>query len=196
MNNRDVYQQVAQLHARCIDQGFLSSLGVPFLALLYESIDSNNSSVLLIAREDDQVVGFVSGAENMVAIYRQLLRRWPRLFVAMLPALKSPTKLWKIIEILLLSRKVKPFPDLPNAELLSIAVRHDCRMNGYAQKLYNQLVEHFRMRNVESFRIVVGTNLVAAQNFYLKMGAKPVGDILVHAGASSVMLAHKFELPK
>lgn len=190
MHNREIYQQVARLHASCIDQGFLSSLGTPFLTLLYESIDANDSSVLLIAREGSQVVGFVSGAQGMGSIYRQLLRRWPRLLVAMLPALASPRKLWKIAEILLMSRKAQPLPDLPHAELLSIAVHPAYRSQGHAPNLYQALVSHFRQKGVGRFRIVVGDGLATAHRFYKKMGARPAGSIEVHQGQASVIYVH------
>ena len=71
---RDDYRCVAKLHAASIDQGFLSTLGPRFLALLYRAIDESPDSVLILAREDDQVVGFVAGTLDMGPVYRGLLR--------------------------------------------------------------------------------------------------------------------------
>ena len=62
MNKQAIYRRVAQLHAENINQGFLSSLGLNFLMLLYQAIDESPVSVLILAWEDNQVVGFVSGA--------------------------------------------------------------------------------------------------------------------------------------
>ncbi len=187
MHNRDVYCQVAQLHARNIDQGFLSSLGMPFLSLLYEVIDANESSVLLIARKEERVVGFVTGAEGMGSIYRQLLRQWPRLFIALLPVMVSPRKLWKIVDILWIGNKAKPALDLPQAELLSIAVEPDQRGQGCAELLYQELADHFRQRGVFAFHILVGEKLVTAHRFYRRMGAKSVGCLEVHQGQVSII---------
>lgn len=191
MHERDIYRQVAQLHASNIDQGFLSSLGTPFLALLYEAIDADNSSVLLIARHERRVVGFVTGAEGMGPIYRQLLRRWARLTRALLPVLVSPRKLRKISEILLMGKKTQPLSELPHAELLSIAVDPALRGQGHAQMLYQGLVDHFQRRGVDRFRIVVGEPLAAAHQFYTKMGAQPLGRIEVHQGEASVLYVHR-----
>lgn len=191
MHSRDVYRQVAQLHAGNIDQGFLSSLGISFLSLLYEAIDANESSVLLIARQEGRVVGFVTGAEGMGSIYRQLLRRWPSLFMALLPAMVSPRKLSKIAEILWMGKKEKPVLGLPHAELLSIAVEPGQRGQGCAQSLYRELVDHFRERGVFAFRIVVGEQLKTAHQFYKKMGAEPVGCIEVHQGQGSIMYVYR-----
>jgi ribosomal protein S18 acetylase RimI-like enzyme len=190
MHSPEVYRQVARLHASNIDQGFLSSLGLPFLTLLYESIDANDSSVLLLAQDGGKVVGFVAGAEGMGSIYRQLLRRWPRLAWALLPALLSPRKIWKMFEILFVGQKAVPLPNLPRAELLSIAVEPSHRSRGHAAELYAGLVQHFRERKLEGFKIIVGESLVAAHRFYQKMGARPVGRIEIHQGQTSVMYVH------
>jgi ribosomal protein S18 acetylase RimI-like enzyme len=190
MHSPEVYQQVARLHADNIDQGFLSSLGVPFLTLLYESIDANPSSVLLLARHEGKVVGFVTGAEGMRSIYRELLRRWPRLTMALLPALLSLRKIRKIAELVFMGKKTQPLTNLSQAELLSIAVDPGQRGQGHAAALYAELVQHFQERRVDGFRIVVGDSLAAAHRFYQRMGATPVGRIEVHKGQSSVVYSH------
>lgn len=191
MYSREIYRQVAQLHAANIDKGFLCSLGTSFLALLYEAIDRSEGGVLLVALRDDQVVGFVAGTQGMRAIYGQLLRRWPSLMIALLPAFASPRKLWKIGEIVRMRKKQQRLSNLPQAELLSIAVDPAQRRSGHAQILYQGLVNHFRERKVGRFRIVVGAPLAAAHRFYLKMGAQTAGRIVVHRGQESVMYVHE-----
>jgi ribosomal protein S18 acetylase RimI-like enzyme len=190
MHNRDIYSQIAQLHAANIDQGFLSTLGTPFLALLYEAIDANESSVLLLAQSEGRIVGFVTGTEGMGPIYRQLLSRLPRLLWALAPSLLSPKKVLKIAEIFLVGKKTQVVLDVPHAELLSIAVDPSQRGQGHAQKLYQDLVQHFLQRGVNRFRIVVGDALGPAHRFYAKMGAEAVGRIEVHQGQASVMYVH------
>ena len=43
------YRSVAELHAANIDQGFLSSLGVAFLSLMYRAIDEVDESILVVS---------------------------------------------------------------------------------------------------------------------------------------------------
>ena len=191
MYERDVYWQVAKLHEENINKGFLSSLGTSFLALLYEAIDANESSFLLIAKNQGRVVGFVSGTEGMRSIYRQLLNRWPRLFMALFPVLVSPEKWLKIAEILVVGKKTVPMSDLPTAELLSIAVDPSQRGQGHAQALYRELANNFRQRGFAGFRIVVGEKLATAHRFYRAMGAQPVGTIEVHRGQMSIVYVHR-----
>ena len=78
-----------------------------------------------------------------------------------------------------------------HAELLSIAVDPAHRGAGLAQDLYRQLTEHFRRRQVDAFRIVVGEQLSAAHRFYIKLGARPVGTVQIHAGERSVVYEHE-----
>jgi ribosomal protein S18 acetylase RimI-like enzyme len=190
MQTRDDYRQVARLHASNIDQGFLSTLGTPFLALLYEAIDAEDSSVLLVAREGPKVVGFVAGALGMRPIYAQLLRRFPRLALALLPAMLSPRKLRRIAELVFVGKKAQLMPGLPDAELLSIAVDPAYRGQGHAARLYQELAAQFGARGLSRFRIVVGSSLGPAHKFYVRQGARPVGEFEVHAGQRSVMYVH------
>lgn len=191
MRHDDVYRDVARLHAENIDQGFLPKLGIPFLSLLYEAIDATECSTLIVKIHKGRVVGFVAGTQSMRPIYLNLIRRWPRLIWCLLPSALSPRKLWKIFEVLLFSRKSSSIPQMPRAELLSIAVDSAFRGHGYARCLYRNLVHFFSTRGADSFRIVVGESLEAAHRFYTQMGAIAVGNIQVHAGANSRVYVHR-----
>ena len=67
--------QVAELHVQMIPYGFLSSMGVPFLSLLYECIDKSKNNFLNISlNKDGNVIGFVSGGSSYLEVYFYLLR--------------------------------------------------------------------------------------------------------------------------
>ena len=182
------YRQVAQLHAENINQGFLSSLGPRFLTLLYQAIDESSSSTLILAREKDQIMGFVSGALGMGPVYRQLLRHWPRLLLALAPSLLIPSRLWRIIEILRYSQRSHDHgPKLPKAELLSIVVDPTFRGRHHADHLYRQLADFFASRGELQFKVIVGADLAPAHRFYQRMGAQPAAEIEVHQGERSIV---------
>jgi ribosomal protein S18 acetylase RimI-like enzyme len=189
MNNDTRYQQVAMLHVANINQGFLATLGNPFLERMYRAIDETGESVLLTEECDGRVVGFVSGSSGMGPIYRRMLRRPLSLAWALLPGLLRPTRCKRIIEIMLYGQNKHDslLQPLPQAELLSIAVDPAARGSGVGERLYRRLEEHFRERGVSSFRITVGDALLPAHRFYRRMGAKPVGRTQVHAGEESVV---------
>ena len=186
LNSSD-YRAIASLHCDHINQGFLATLGVPFLTLLYEAIDKDSESVLLVERVNCSVVGFVTGTSGLGRIYKQLLLKPLRLIYSLKSCLLSPSKIYKIIEVLLMSKGSNISSNLPKQELLSIAVNPTYQGEGYAENLFNALCSHLKEEGACSFRIVVGSNLARAHAFYMKMGSIPVKKIQVHKGADSVV---------
>jgi len=182
-----LYRQVAELHIANINQGFLASLGVGFLSLMYEAIDTSPTSTLLVSESDGCVVGFVAGGTSMLSIYMRMLRNWPRLTLSLLPALLSPRRVWRIIEIIRHSGRGSNEDALAKAELLSIAIDPAFRGAARADALYAQLADQFRLRGLTGFKIVVGSSLSGAHKFYQRMGAHPVGTVEVHGGERSIV---------
>lgn len=186
MRASDRYCQVAALHRDNIDRGFLGTLGLPFLALLYRAIDEADDSVLILEEQDEGVVGFVSGTFGMGPILRRMLRRPIALALAMLPSLVRPARLKRILDIIRYGGG-GTLAGLPEAELLSIAVAPAARGTGVSETLYRRLEDHFRCRGTRAFRITVGESLAPAHRFYQRMGARPVNRIDVHEGEPSVV---------
>ena len=187
MGKHDIYRQVAQLHVDNINQGFLATLGTDFVSLMYQAIDEAQDSVLLVEERDGRVVGFVSGGKGMGTIYKRMLRHPLRLGLALLPSALSPKRVLRILEILRYSQRQNLGADLPDAELLSIAVDPGFRGQQLADGLYHRLEEHFRRSGIASFKIIVGDALAAAHRFYRRMGAQPAAETEVHKGASSTV---------
>ena len=186
LNNSD-YRTVASLHCDHINQGFLATLGVPFLILLYEAIDKDSESVLLVERVDSSVVGFVTGTRGLGRIYKRLILKPLRLIYSLKSCILSPSKMYKIIEVLLISKGSNISIDLPKQELLSIVVNPAYQGGGHAENLFKALCSHFRAEGASSFSIVVGSDLDRAHAFYMKMGSIPVKEIQVHKGVDSVV---------
>ena len=186
MTQNSRYRQVAALHAAHINKGFLATLGLPFLSLMYRAIDEAEGSVLLTEEIEGRVVGFVAGSEGMAAIYRKMLRYPARLALSLLPSLVRPNRLMRILELLRYGGGAST-EQLPRAELLSIAVDLSVRGAGVSERLYRRLQAHFAERGVRAFRIVVGDSLAAAHRYYRKMGASEVARIEVHAGEGSIV---------
>ncbi|ASR42840.1 hypothetical protein BEN78_05030 [Xanthomonas citri pv. mangiferaeindicae] len=194
MSSRNaMYRQVAELHVRCLDRSFLATLGVGFLTLMYRALDESDSTLLLVHREGDAVVGFVTGGASMGPVYKRMLRSPLRLGLNLAPAMLQPSKLRRILEILRYTRGAAAQPDLelPTAELLSLAVAPEWRGRSIAESLYRALEREFRARGVTAFRIVAGTSLAPAHRFYRRMGAEPVAEIEVHDGEYSVVYVQR-----
>jgi lipopolysaccharide/colanic/teichoic acid biosynthesis glycosyltransferase/ribosomal protein S18 acetylase RimI-like enzyme len=186
-------RQVAALHAACIDQGFLATLGPRFLTVLYRAIDACPAAILIVEKSGDRVTGFVAGGGGMSPVYRQMIRLWPALIPALLPVLFQPRKVLGIIEILRRRDGGAQNADLPRHELFRIAVAPEARGSGTADRLYRALCDHFRENAVPAFRIVVGDALIPAHRFYKRMGATPTGSVHLHGDASSTVYVQTVE---
>ena len=181
------YRAIASLHCNYINQSFLATLGIPFLALLYEAIDEDSESVLIVDRVDHSVVGFVTGTSGLGRIYKRILLKPFRLIYSLKSCILSPSKIYKIMELLLITKVNDISSDLPKQELLSIAVNPNYQGGGHAERLFKALCSHFKEEGASSFSIVVGSNLDRAHAFYIKMGCIPVKEIEIHKGALSVV---------
>lgn len=187
MEKHVLYRQVAQLHVDNINQGFLATLGVGFVSLMYQAIDEAQDSLLLVEEREGRVVGFVSGGNGMRAIYKRMLRHPLRLGFALLPSALSPKRVLRILEILRYSQGKNVDADLPDAELLSIAVDPGFRGQQLAEGLYRRLEAHFRRGHITAFKITVGEALVPAHRFYQRMSALPIAKVEVHEGEASTI---------
>ncbi|NKB31983.1 MAG: GNAT family N-acetyltransferase [Pseudomonadales bacterium] len=186
------YRDVANLHIRSMQHGFLPSLGENFLALLYRSIDESDHGILITHYEEGSLLGFVSGTTSMRSIYRSIFRSPWKLLNSLFPVLFSYSKLVKIFEIFRHTKSNRR-QSLPDAELLSISVEANAKGSGVASSLYKQLIREFETRRVKEFVIVVGQQLDRANAFYKKMGATNEDFISVHRSSHSLIYIQKID---
>ena len=60
-------REVAKVHKECLAKGFLATLGEKFLTLLYKTLVEYKKGILIIAKDDGKIIGFVSGITNTQA---------------------------------------------------------------------------------------------------------------------------------
>jgi hypothetical protein len=181
------YRAVAELHLSEINEGFLSTLGLKFLMLMYEAIDKSPDSTLIIIYVDRKIIGFVTGGFGLNKILLNLIKKMPSLILALFPVIINPKALKNIIDILFSSLlKNKKSPN-SKAELFSIVVINDEKKKGYGKSLYNELKEWFVKKGANSFIIMVGKDLKYAQKFYENMGAISEGKIELHKNDVSII---------
>jgi len=191
-SNADI-RAVAALHAQAIAGGFLSTLPQGFLALLYAQIVQSPYSVLTVAVYRGNITGFIAGTLNAKRLYSDFLKN--NLFRAgfhLLPWVFSARFLRKVFETLTYTQN-KTAALVTESELVSMAVSENVRGRGIAQALFDSFVEEQKKIGADSFRIVAGQKLEAANRFYLRMGANKVGEIEVHAGDISNLYLYKLD---
>ena len=135
-------EDIATLHAQALNQSFLSTLGTPFLTLLYDAMIKDPDTIVLCEVEGSELVGFVTGGLGLRGIYMGLLKKPFSLFWSLKGLVFSFRRIRGVIEILIFSassREETALTDtmvLPSAELYTIAVNERARGSGAASRLY------------------------------------------------------------
>lgn len=189
-NTKQEFWGVAKLHLQYIPYGFLSFLGIDFLACMYAFMARDNNAILLVAMDKERVVGFVSGTVDVRSFYRRFIRKNILWGLILLPKLVTWASIKRALETLLYPLKHE-LGGLPQAELLSIVVDHPYQGKGISTLLYERLKKYFQMSGVREFKIIVGSTLMSAICFYQKMGATKITEIEVHKGCTSWVMLHR-----
>ena len=181
-------ESVAHLHIDGISGGFLSSLGPALLADLYRAVNRSPIAFVFVAvNQRSEVVGYVSGTEAVRRLYRHILLRRGWRYVWMLA---QHAFSWIKIKGMLTSvlHPTRMDAEYPDAELLSIVVRRECRGTGAAGQLLAALLAEFRERRISLVRLIVMADLARPNAFYLKHGFRKAGQIDSHDRASNVLV--------
>ena len=174
---------IAQIHKNEIHKGFLSTLKLVFLKNLYSAIIESEYSFCIIAKEENAVVGFMSGVTNINKLYSYFLKKYFfQSVVLILQKIFSISFLRKIFETLLYPVKEKK---LPHAELLTMAVSYQFQGQGIAGKMFSEFISEMKKRNIKSFKVLVGEELSPAIHFYEKNGFSFLKQVSVHSNKIS-----------
>ena len=187
-------RDVAALHIKGIDKGFISSLGIDFVTALYEAIARSKSSFGFAIEDHDRVLGFVTFTANLNKLYKSVITKNGLHFALLLISkMFSIKRLKRVLETLSYPLRVKKTArknaekiELPSAELLSIVINpEDCQV-GLATQLVRKSFERCKEIGLENVKVLVGADNGAANKLYEKCGFKFVCQIDNHGQASNV----------
>jgi ribosomal protein S18 acetylase RimI-like enzyme len=176
-------KDIARIHQQELSEGFLGTLGLPFLETFYQALMESPDGFCLAATENGRVIGFVTGVTDLNAFYRYFLRHY--FFSSLrflLPRFFNVSVIARVMEILRYPGKQS---NLPNAELVTIAVSGQFQGKGAGRELMVACVAEMKKRKVASFKLVVGESLKRAIVFYEKSGFNFIKLITVHGHAIS-----------
>lgn len=178
--------QVADLHIKGISAGFLSSLGPKLMNALYEAISESPHSFGLVWIENSQVLGFVAFTSDLRKLYKSVCLKKGVLFVALVfRRLFSLRTIRRIFETLFYPGKTRDL-NLPNAELLSIAVDESQRGKGIGPSLIQEGLKLCAEKGIMQLKVMVADFNKPANRLYEKMGFKFVTQIESHGVKSNV----------
>lgn len=93
---------IARLHVEGISTGFISSLGIDFVASLYKAIVQTESSFGFVAEKNGSILGFVAISADLSGLYKTLiLKHVPTLSSLLVDKMFSLRRLKNILETLL-----------------------------------------------------------------------------------------------
>ncbi len=180
------FRCIARLHSESITEGFLSTLGVPFLASLYEGIGAAPVSGLVVARSGSDVLGFAAYTANLPKCYRWVLaHRFVPIAVALLPRFVKVSEYRKMFETLVyplrLGREKGRNGSLrPRAELLSLAVSDQARGCGIGKRLIIEVDSRFKALGIAEYHVVTYALDERSNGFYVRCGFRLVRSFTNH----------------
>lgn len=166
LTNQDI-EKVVKLHKQELP-GFLSEVGEEFLKKFYEVSLSIPEIFTYVAKEDEQILGFVSSVSTTKGLHKKIILKdivgfatiFLRYFIA------HPEKIVKVV-------KTGGYPGFSNdsPELLTIAIVKKYQRKGIGSKLFKKTAAEFKKRGFKKFKVSVYDKLPVNQ-FYKKMGCQ------------------------
>jgi ribosomal protein S18 acetylase RimI-like enzyme len=181
-------QQVAALHIQCISTGFISSMGIEFLTILYEAIARSKSSFGVVAVKNGQVLGFAAFTTDINELYKSIIRKKGLKFALLLAGrMCSLKRIKSMFETLFYPARTKKI-NLPSAELLSIAVAGEEQRQGLAGQLIERGFRHYRKNGIDKVKVLIGADNTAGNKLYIKYGFEQAGQINNHGVLSNIYI--------
>lgn len=177
---------VGRLHAARIDEGFLATLGPRFLTRLYRRIAQAPGAVLLVAADGDEVLGFVAATASTRRLYAEFLRRdaIPAALAAAPAIVRSPRRVWETWRY----GTGDTDPDLPEAEVLSIAVAAEAAGRGVGAALLAAALDALARHGADRAQVVTAPGNDAALALYESAGFRRHRRREVHGGVVQEVL--------
>lgn len=176
-------KDIARIHRETIKFGFLSTLGDDFLKNLYQFIISSNYSRCYICKNHNKSFGFICVSLNSKKTYSEFLKR--NLSLAIVIFIKnvfSINRVSKIFDHLFYNSKKK---DLPNAELLSVAVVEEFKRKKIGSELFNHAMNYFKENNIKDFVITTGANNIESNEYFKKNNCRLSRKVSIHRKQNS-----------
>jgi ribosomal protein S18 acetylase RimI-like enzyme len=181
---RSDLRQVAELHADRISEGFLPTLGIPFLERLYGRVAASDDAFVFVADDGEGVAGFCAGVADITALYKRFLLH-DGLAAGLRAAPKIIRSLPRVVETL---QYPSSGDDLPRAEILAVAVASEAGGRGIGRALLSASTQAFLALGVHAAKVVTTADNEAALALYTACGFNTAATVVVHGGTQSRVL--------
>lgn len=164
--NTDEINQLVSLHTKILHESVLNKFGKKFLTISYRSIVNDAQNIVLTARINSKIVGFLVATTNSSQFYNNIIQSnflslsWEIIKSGIIhPRLFIETIIWTFIK----SKKRRYA-----AELQFIAVATDLQSRGIGKKLLTKLNLEFRQKKIRYYCVGTKSHNKRSNSFYLK----------------------------
>lgn len=132
-------RDLASLHSRAFPNFFLTQLGEPFLRILYNGYLDDKQSGIIVAEENNRIIGFIAYSNDYPGFYKGLLKRKVIQFAtcSIVAAAKHPSFIKRLLGAFKKSDSVVKTERY--VELASICVDPQIERKGVGSELINYL---------------------------------------------------------
>lgn len=185
---------IAALHVASIREGFLATLGRDFLMRVYRRLSRSDHGALWVAVTEPnpdalssvpRVAGFVALAHDTTRFYRDFLVRDGAAAFArnLVPLTRAVPRTFETLRY-----GLRGTAELPDAEILALAVDAACLRRGVARALLGAATGHLVTRGIKAARVVTTVDNIAARAAYTSAGFEPHSRTEVHRGVEQDVL--------
>ena len=165
----DDFKKCADIHHNEIQGGLLKLAGKKILFIIYEHIFKSNYSFLIVAKKNEEIIGFFAGCFNQKLFYIDFVKK--NFFILILNFLKFLKKDMLIKFFSLNKFFLKKDYNLPEALILNFCVDQKHQSLGVGKILFNEAIDIFKLNNIRNIKITTSKNQEKAINMYNSYGA-------------------------
>lgn len=157
-------KQIVNLHSKVLSDSNLNKFGRIFLKLIYNTSARDKECLLLILKDNDNVVGFALTSRNSHYFYRQIIaqNRLKAYTLMVLGFLKNPALFLETVKWLF-----QKDDSIYSAELIFLAIDPNYQRQGWGQKLVKETINILRKEKIQ-FLVKTGFDVKQSNNFYKK----------------------------
>lgn len=171
--DRNLISSLALLHKAAFPKFFLTQLGIPFLKTLYTGYLEDDESGIIVAEEDNRVIGLIAYSKDYPKFYKGLIKHHiiKFAFCSLGAAIRHPSFIKRLLGAFKKSESVVKTERY--VELASIGVDPNCKSKGIGSALINYLKNQIDFSKYAYINLETdAVDNDAANRFYIKNGFK------------------------
>lgn len=180
---------LAKIHIKLIPEGFISSLGIRFISLLYKSLIYKEEFYVLICEDQEnnnKLVGYAVARLKNISYIKTIFKFNPvKIVLLTLGYAFNPKKIFGFFELFVYQLFKNPSKEglLQNsnaAELFNIAIIESYQGQGIGKTILYKLKDKCSSMGIDFIYAVTGSTKPNTHIFYKKNGGQEIGQTTVH----------------